>query len=205
MKTIKELADEIGVSKQAVRNVIDKLELQSSLQKIGNHFAIDFAVEKLIKQTFSKTERKPLADLETQSVGDIVCVLQANFDTLHAQLEVKDRQLAAAETEKAKLYDLLETQQKLHAGTLQKMLEAPEDPPEIHEEINSDPDPVNVKIRPADDPDPHGIRERINRQKAAQPKKKHWIYKYWYYLPIGILILYILIQWLLNSGHLVIN
>ena len=32
-KTIKQIADEIGVSKQAVRNQIAKLGLQSSLQK----------------------------------------------------------------------------------------------------------------------------------------------------------------------------
>jgi len=37
MKTIKQIADEIGVSKQAIRNQIEKLGLQTSLQKKRQH------------------------------------------------------------------------------------------------------------------------------------------------------------------------
>lgn len=40
MKTIKQIADEIGVSKQSIRNEIAKQDLQSSLRKNGNQFAI---------------------------------------------------------------------------------------------------------------------------------------------------------------------
>ena len=40
MKTIKQIADEIGVSKQSIRNEIAKQGLQSSLRKNGNQFAI---------------------------------------------------------------------------------------------------------------------------------------------------------------------
>ena len=42
MKTIKQIADEIGVSKTAVRKKIANLGLQSSLRKNGNQFAIGF-------------------------------------------------------------------------------------------------------------------------------------------------------------------
>jgi DNA-binding NarL/FixJ family response regulator len=41
-KTIKEIAEELGVSKTAVRKQIANLGLQTSLRKIGNQFAIDF-------------------------------------------------------------------------------------------------------------------------------------------------------------------
>jgi len=51
MKTIKQIADEVGVSKQAIRNQIAKLGLQSSLRKNGNQFAIDEEQETAIKQS----------------------------------------------------------------------------------------------------------------------------------------------------------
>lgn len=41
MKAIKQIADELGVSKTAVRKKIENLGLRSILQKNGNQFAID--------------------------------------------------------------------------------------------------------------------------------------------------------------------
>lgn len=58
MKTIKELADELGVSKQSIRNEIAKQCLQSSLQKNGNQFAIDESCEALIKSAFENRKGK---------------------------------------------------------------------------------------------------------------------------------------------------
>ena len=98
MKTIKQIADELGVSKTAVRKKIANLGLQSSLQKDGNQFAIDETQESLIKSAFiekeSETEnRKPVSEkTETsQLVSDVVC-------TLKEQLEAKDRQIEALQS-----------------------------------------------------------------------------------------------------------
>ena len=52
MKTIRQIADEIGVSKTAVSKQIENLGLRSSLRKNGNQFAIDEHQEALIKQAF---------------------------------------------------------------------------------------------------------------------------------------------------------
>lgn len=64
-KTIRQIADEIGVSKTAVSKQIANLGLRSGLRKNGNQFAIDEQQEALIKQAFlkkrklkSKTNRK---------------------------------------------------------------------------------------------------------------------------------------------------
>ena len=58
-KTIKQIADEIGVSKTAVRKQIENLGLRSSLRKNGNQFAIDKHEETLILKAFSeKTQTK---------------------------------------------------------------------------------------------------------------------------------------------------
>ena len=101
MKTIRQIADEIGVSKTAVNKQIANLGLRSGLRKNGNQFAIDEHQEALIKQAFSEksqTEIENQSQTKTQTenheVGDLVCVLQATIDTLQGQLEVKDRQIA---------------------------------------------------------------------------------------------------------------
>ena len=58
MKTIRQIADEIGVSKTAVNKQIANLGLRSGLRKNGNQFAIDEHQEALIKELFLKN-RKP--------------------------------------------------------------------------------------------------------------------------------------------------
>lgn len=55
-KTIKEIAEELGVSKTAVRKQIANLGLQTSLRKIGNQFAIEKEQETLIKSAFSQKQ-----------------------------------------------------------------------------------------------------------------------------------------------------
>ena len=55
-KTIKEIAEELGVSKTAVRKQIANLGLQTSLRKIGNQFAIEKKQETLIKSAYSQKQ-----------------------------------------------------------------------------------------------------------------------------------------------------
>lgn len=65
-KTIKQIADEIGVSKTAVRKQIANLGLRSSLRKNGNQFAIDEHEETLILKAFSeKTQTKTANQSQT--------------------------------------------------------------------------------------------------------------------------------------------
>jgi AcrR family transcriptional regulator len=124
MKTIRQIADEIGVSKTAVSKQIENLGLRSSLRKNGNQFAIDEHQEALIKQAFfEKTQT------ENREVGDLVCVLQATIDTLQGQLEVKDRQIEQQAQTITRLTDALAAAQQtaaaaqaLHAGTIQQQL-----------------------------------------------------------------------------------
>ena len=140
MKTIRQIADEIGVSKTAVNKQIANLGLRSGLRKNGNQFAIDEHQEALIKQAFSEksqTEIENQSQTKTQTenheVGDLVCVLQATFDTLQGQLEVKDRQIEQQAQTITRLTDALAAAQQtavaaqaLHAGTIQQQLVAGE-------------------------------------------------------------------------------
>lgn len=140
MKTIRQIADEIGVSKTAVNKQIANLGLRSGLRKNGNQFAIDEHQEALIKQAFSEksqTEIENQSQTKTQTenheVGDLVCVLQATIDTLQEQLEVKDRQIEQQAQTITRLTDALAAAQQtavaaqaLHAGTIQQQLVAGE-------------------------------------------------------------------------------
>ena len=129
MKTIRQIADEIGVSKTAVNKQIANLGLRSGLRKNGNQFAIDEHQETLIKQAFSEksqTEIENQSQTKTQTenheVGDLVCVLQATIDTLQGQLEVKDRQIAKLTEALVAAQQTAAAAQALHAGTMKQQL-----------------------------------------------------------------------------------
>ena len=101
-KTIKEIAEEIGVSKQAVYK-----RYKGKLYTVCAPYAhteqgvlyLSEQAETLIKQDFLKndrsigahTERSNGAPLERQENDSIVTVLQTTIDTLQGQLSVKDK------------------------------------------------------------------------------------------------------------------
>ena len=147
-KTIKEIADELGVSKTAVSKQIANLGLRSSLRKNGNQFAIENQQEKLIKMAFQKKRQQEIvtensvSDEQSQTksqttnheVCDLVCVLQTTVDTLQAQLAVKDEQirelnarLAECSTALLAAQETARAAQALHAGTMQQQLAGGED------------------------------------------------------------------------------
>ena len=115
-KTIKQIAEEIGVSRQAVYKKIKTEPLSTSLQGltalVDSRLTVSVDGEKLIKQAF--LQEKPstsvnqavnqvdslvdslstkLTEVDGQK-NSIISVLQTTIDTLQGQLEVKDHQLA---------------------------------------------------------------------------------------------------------------
>ena len=115
MKTIRQIADEIGVSKQAVFKKIKREPLSTSLQgltaTVDGRLMVEVDGEKLIKQAFSEnapstTDNRLTGavddlvdapstknDEKTVAVDGVISVLQATIDTLQGQLEMKDRQI----------------------------------------------------------------------------------------------------------------
>ena len=128
-KTIKQIADEIGVSKTAVRKQIANLGLRSSLRKNGNQFAIDKHEETLILKAFSeKTQTKNANQTQTKTqtanheVSDLVCVLQRTIDTLQGQLAIKDKQIEDLSEALKSAQQTAAAAQALHSGTMQQQL-----------------------------------------------------------------------------------
>ena len=111
MKTIKQIADELGVSKTAVRKKIENLGLQSGLQKNGNQFAITEEQENLIKSAFfgkEDVETETKSQTETETVSALVSMLQR-------ELEIKNEQIRELNARLAESQKLLDQQQHLNA------------------------------------------------------------------------------------------
>ena len=140
-KTIKQIADEIGVSKQAVyKRYKGKLHTVCApyAHTVQGVLYLSEQAETLIKQDFlqndcsngAHTERSIGAVLEQSQEAGVVAVLQATIDTLQGQLEVKDRQIEKLTEALAAAQQTAAAAQALHAGTIQQQL--------ITEETGSD-------------------------------------------------------------------
>ena len=140
MKTIRQIADEIGVSKQAVykryKGKLHTVCAPYAHTELGVLYLSEQA-ETLIKQDFLKDDRSNGAHTE-RSIGavpeqsqeaGVVAVLQATIDMLQGQLAVKDRQIEELNARLAEVSSALlaaqqtaATAQALHAGTIKQQL-----------------------------------------------------------------------------------
>ena len=151
MKTIRQIADEIGVSKQAVYK-----RYKGKLYTVCAPYAhteqgvlyLSEQAETLIKQDFLRdgcpngshtdthTERSIGAVPEQSQEAGVVAILQATIDTLQGQLSVKDKQIEELNARLAEVSSALvvaqqtaQAAQALHAGTIRQQLTDGEDDP----------------------------------------------------------------------------
>ena len=128
-KTMKQMADELHVSKQQVYRFIKKHEIEAAYQENGTLF-FDDASEFLVKQGF-EAEIKAFDDEKTeethqkQNENTSNSLLETMLETLKNELEAKNKQIES-------LQNLLDQEQKLHLKTknqLQQFLPAPKEEP----------------------------------------------------------------------------
>ncbi|WP_138726175.1 MarR family transcriptional regulator, partial [Pseudomonas lactis] len=104
-KTIRELSEELGVSKQRIQQVVDNLPTSKKPQKINNRYVINIDIQKEIKKNIQKSknesnkENNKFGDKKTTSENDYLSVITM-------QLKEKDKQIE-------QLQKLLEQQQIL--------------------------------------------------------------------------------------------
>ena len=147
MKTIRQIADEIGVSKQAVyKRYKGKLYTVCApyAHTVQGVLYLSEQAEKLIKQDFWKNECSNGVVLEQRQEAGVVAVLQGTIDTLQGQLFVKDKQIEELNTRLAEVSSALvvaqqtaQTAQALHAGTIQQQLMGDEDDPSQREKAEN--------------------------------------------------------------------
>jgi hypothetical protein len=144
MKTIRQLANEIGVSKQAVHQKIKKEPLSTSLHQLTSTVDgvvyIDDHGEVLIMQAFNKWPptpvdgvdiNEPSTTINKSSIADssLTAVDAQIISILQEQLNVKDKQLYELNARLKETTTALEhttaslhAAQALHAGTMQAHL-----------------------------------------------------------------------------------
>ena len=154
MKTIRELANEIGVSKTAVRKKIENLGLSDLLQTNGNQFLVDSRQEAVIKSAFIKNEsqtgnRKPVCEKteSLQLVSDMVSVLKDQLEVKDQQIKELSERLAESNAALVAAQQTARDAQALHAGTIQQLITEPE---EEHDNV----------MKTEAEPDEHGSTDR---------------------------------------------
>lgn len=132
-KTIREIADEFGVSKTAIRNHMNE-EFRAKYTEKDCKGVLLVSEEgcKLLANLCGKTANycKDSANQFAQTPQTEVCTIPRSVLTmLEGQLAEKDRQIAAQQEQIAQLTSALENTtaslqaaQALHAGTMQKQL-----------------------------------------------------------------------------------
>lgn len=106
MKTIKQVADELGISKQKLYRYIKSHHI-NDVHRIESTMYIDDILENKLKQHFN--ENAASTDSHQNTSNDAV------IDTLMMQLKKKDEQIE-------KLQQLLDQEQQLHLQTQNKLM-----------------------------------------------------------------------------------
>ena len=110
--TIKQLADELGVSKPTIRNIVSELGIQSKLRKVGNRYMLSDAQitqvklqilkdgvlsesEKTESEVLSESEKTKKSESEMLSESEKTenSIVREQLSILSQQLTVKDNQI----------------------------------------------------------------------------------------------------------------
>jgi len=125
MKTIKQIADELGIDKQRVYRYIRKHRISEAHQEAGvMHY--DEAAETFITSYFAGTDRISEAHHEAHQNASSDAVVDAVIALLKSELEAKNKLIdslqaeLAAERQHSRV--MAERSQQLHAGTIQHHL-----------------------------------------------------------------------------------
>lgn len=152
MKTIKELADSLGVSKTAIRNYMTE-EFRTKYTAKNEKGVITITPEgcKVIAESFAKS---PESNRNDFAETELVTIPRSVLATYEEQLRQKDVQLAEKDLQIKDLTETVKSQaqsvqsaQALHAGTMQQQLGAGS--PAHGEEVAIDAEPVDS---PAEEP-----------------------------------------------------
>ena len=125
MKTIKQIADELGVSKDKIKYQVGKLPAEMVVKSEGIAYITDNGIA-IIK---GLVMGKSTGELPSNKDERIITLLKENIKILQAQLEIKDRQFEVKDEQikelnarLAEAHSIINNEQLLHSGTLQKQL-----------------------------------------------------------------------------------
>lgn len=104
-KTIKELADELGVSKQAIRKHLAKLPPTLSVTKTGRVYTLNPDIQEFVRTKVTLGTSK-VTDNNNNNINTEISTFEHQIGYLEIQINTKDKQIN-------KLHELLDQQQQL--------------------------------------------------------------------------------------------
>ncbi|MCO0808251.1 DNA-binding protein [Lactobacillus helveticus] len=189
LRTIKELADEFNVSKQAVRKRLTEEFRANHVETVTSNgvktLVVTYTGYMLLKQHFTTsnaTGNDKVTDTSNPTTGDLSVV-----KILEQQLFVKDKQLENKDSQISQMQNLLDQQQRLALQDKQlleeykaeikdlKALKMPSQETEFKHLDNQYKDEVNALKKQME-----GLQEQLKEkdQELAQEKSKKW-YQFW--------------------------
>ena len=131
--TIKQLANELGVSKTTISKVVSGLGFNGKLHKVGNRYMLSETQISQIKSQISQTDEEKIQVLLLEKQN---AILQEQLSILNKQLSVKDEQIKLLQEQliakdvqigqftaaMESMATALTAEQALHAGTIRKQL-----------------------------------------------------------------------------------
>jgi len=123
MKTIKELADELEVSKTTIRNHLNKLPDNLSVTKKNNVLHLDADVEAFVKDRVKRvSDNVSDNDLYEQHVmQERISILEERNKELKDDNEYLREQIKYKNKDTERLHQLLDQQQQLHNNAMQDL------------------------------------------------------------------------------------
>jgi len=181
MKTIDDMVKICGIAPATAYRKLNVLKAEFShdlsliiIEKDGKSYFTEHG-EALYIERFSKRINDNQRESELEA--NIVAVLETTVNTLHEQLQVKDKLIESQQSTIKNLNESLNMAQQLHAGTIQKLLGSPEetisDPPE--EIVSDEPEPVRTKPKDKEKitfPSIEDEMKEIYRKDAIRQRKK---------------------------------
>lgn len=114
MKTIKQIADQLGIDKQKVYRFIKnnhiKEDHQDHITKYYDEIAESHIISHFLKEQVSSEAHK-------------IILFDAVVDTLQKELEIKNKQIEELTTALSETSKALRAAQALHVGTMQQQIE----------------------------------------------------------------------------------
>ena len=142
--TIKQLANQLGVSKTTISKAISALGLQGELKQSGNKYLLsEIQIESVKLQIENQKSQTASEKSQTANQNALIEVLQKQLSLLNKQLSIKDDQIRAYQEQIRLLQEqvvskdkqieqitvamenitaALTASQALHAGTIQRQL-----------------------------------------------------------------------------------
>jgi len=125
-KTIRQIADEIGVSKTAIRKKLTDEIRNQFAETIGNIIYISEQGEKLIKSEFKTLSENQVSTNDSanqsETVSVLVSMLQRELDIKNEQIKELNARLAESNAALVEAQQTAHAAQALHAGTIQQRL-----------------------------------------------------------------------------------